>query len=33
MRERAVATRLWSWEGDSPPRVAAWGVESGEEVE
>lgn len=34
MRERAVATRVWSWEGDSPPRLVAlgffWG--GGEEV-
>lgn len=33
MRERAVATRVWSWEGDSPPRLMALGFWSEEEIE
>lgn len=33
MRERAVATRVWSWEGDSPPRLVALGFWGEEEIE
>lgn len=33
MRERVVATRVCSWEGDSPPRLGALGLEVGEELE